>query len=66
MSTVFMETWALAMLPSVEPPATSERLAKCCVGTPAAAQIMPKMASDTPSVVYFWFALCLTTTPPFR
>ena len=33
-SAVFMEMCALAMLPSVEPPERSERLTKCCTGTP--------------------------------
>ena len=33
--------------------------------TPAFSQIIFVTASETASVVYFWFALCLMTTPPF-
>ena len=65
MSTVLMEAWVLAMLPSVEPPGMSERFAKRCTGTPARAQTPSKIAWDTPSLVYFWLALNFTTTPPF-
>ena len=43
----------------------SERLAKCCTGTPAIAHRLEKTAQETASVVYFWLALCLMTTPPF-
>ena len=60
-----METWLLEMLPRVPPPRMSERLAKCWQGTCAASQTFVNRAEETPSVVYFWFALCLMTTPPF-
>ena len=41
-----MEAWVLAMLPSVEPPSTSERLAKCCTGTPAFSHRAEKIAQE--------------------
>ena len=37
--TILTETRVLEMLPSVDPPGRSERLAKCCTGTPASLQI---------------------------
>ena len=43
----------------------SERLAKRCTGTPAVLQIHSNTAWETPSLVYFWAALNLTTTPAF-
>ena len=51
MSTVFRETWVLAMLPRVEPPARSARLVKSWTATPASAQTVRKMAAETASVV---------------
>jgi len=65
MSTLIMEAWVFAMFPRVEPPGMSERLAKRCTGTPARWQIDSNAACETPSLVYFWAALNLTTTPPF-
>lgn len=52
-STVFMDTCAIAIFPSVLPPAASERLAKNCTGTPAFSQIALKIAILTASLVYF-------------
>ena len=65
MSTVGMDRWALLMLPKVEPPGRSARLLYRCTGTPAARQASRNTAPDTASVVYFWLALYLRTTPPF-
>ena len=53
------------MLPSVEPPSTSDRLMNTCKGTSALAQMTLNSPAETASVVYFWFALYLMTTPPF-
>ena len=60
-----METWELLRFPRVDPPGMSDRLEKCCTGTSAFSQISENTASDTASVVYFWLALCLITTPRF-
>ena len=64
MSAVFRETCALAIFPSVEPPAISERFAKVCTGTFSASQMDLKTAAETASVVYFWLALNFKTIPP--
>ena len=65
MSTVFRDTWALLILPRVDPPGMSERLAKVWKGTPALWHRALNMAADTASVVYFWLALYLITIPWF-
>ena len=63
-STVRNAACALERLPRVEPPGISERFTKSWQGTPALRQMLRKTAALTPSVVYFWFALCLSTMPP--
>ena len=50
MSTVLTGTSVPAMLPRVEPPGRSERLAISCTGTPASAQAARNTAQERPSV----------------
>ena len=64
-STVSSGTLVLEMLPRVEPPAMSLRLAKVCHFRPRLFTIDLNRAADTASVVYFWLALYFITTPPF-
>ena len=58
-STPFNGMEEARILPNVLPPATSLWFTKRWHGTPAASQMLAKMAADTASLAYFWAALNL-------